>query len=775
MPDLVLARILGAGLALVLQRISVDKLVYNCGAYGFEAALGAAIVHACLGVHAQLDVYAAAVTLLVVVLCDQLMSVLVLLVIHWHGGSMSRADVREVLLPACTLSVVSTAASVGLLLLVQVGALGVGVVLVSAVVATVAYRGYIATTRRHQRLELLHEFVNGGVGAESLSDVARQLLTRIRSLLRAESAEILLLTDAGRPEQSPGESASNPVRSAQQVTRIVDDEVAGFRTEQATAVLDWTTIRAVDQAEPLLAARSSKDRAVRRWLQEQGHRDAIVVPLPASSGYVGTLSVINRLGETATFTPDDLTLLLTLTGHFAVAAGSARLVERLAYDASHDALTGLANRAHLARKIHEHQEAAAARPDPTIVLLLDLDRFKEVNDGLGHAAGDRLLTVVAQRLREYLPRDATVARLGGDEFAALVPNHHTSEQSAVEFGERLAMYLARPVAVEEALVTPDVSIGLALIDGATSDSDLLRQADTAMYAAKSGDRTVAVYHPDMDRGRVENLALLTDLRSALLEHREQIAVYYQPKLDLQTRRVISAEALVRWNHPSLGVLGPDRFIALAETTGLIGHFLPVVLDAALAECRRWREDGHDLSIAVNLSARNVSDPTLPECVAQALHDARVPANRLILEITESSVISDPQQALQVLNQLANLGVVISLDDFGTGYSSLSYLQRLPVREVKIDRSFVQGLERSDPRPSRALISSITGLGAHLGLRVVAEGVESEATMDELHQLGCHVAQGFHISRPVPAADFRTWLKHSDPPQDDMPLRLVNAT
>jgi EAL domain-containing protein (putative c-di-GMP-specific phosphodiesterase class I) len=260
----------------------------------------------------------------------------------------------------------------------------------------------------------------------------------------------------------------------------------------------------------------------------------------------------------------------------------------------------------------------------------------------------------------------------------------------------------------------------------------------------------------------------------LRDHPEQLAVYYQPKIDLQTRRVVSAEALVRWNHATLGVLSPDRFIPLAETTGLIEQFTPVVLAAALAQCRRWRDDGHDISVAVNLSARNVGNPRLPERVAQALAHARVPASSLILEITESSIIADPVQTLHVLHALADLGVTISLDDFGTGYSSLSYLQRLPVREVKIDRSFVQGLTGDDPRPSRALIASIASLCASLGLRVVAEGVETASVLDELSDLGCDIGQGHHIARPVPHDAFSRWLAERAAANrgDDSALSLV---
>ncbi|MGH8860273.1 MAG: putative bifunctional diguanylate cyclase/phosphodiesterase, partial [Jatrophihabitantaceae bacterium] len=335
----------------------------------------------------------------------------------------------------------------------------------------------------------------------------------------------------------------------------------------------------------------------------------------------------------------------------------------------------------------------------------------------------------------------------------------------------VAAALARPVSVDEALLTADASIGIALGSQAKA-SDLLRRADTAMYAAKAGDAAVAVYHRDMDRGRVENLALLADLRTSLRERPEQFTLHYQPKIDLATREVVSAEALVRWNHPELGIIAPDRFIPLAEASGLIDQFTPLILEMALRECRRWVDLGRDMTVAVNLSARNVGDESLPQQVTTALAREGLPASRLIVEITESSIIAEPQPTLGVLTVLANLGVCISLDDFGTGYSSLSYLHRLPAREVKIDKSFVQGLTTRNRGASHALVSAITSLGRNLGLRVVAEGAETDAVLDELQALGCEVAQGYTIARPMPADRFVGWLE-ARPPRSE-PLALVQG-
>ncbi|WP_408657260.1 putative bifunctional diguanylate cyclase/phosphodiesterase [Jatrophihabitans sp.] len=742
----VIARLAAAMIAFILQRINFDKILYNGAAYACEAALDATIVHLWLSQRDQIDLWTVAVVLTVVAGVDQLMSLLVLSLIRLHNGPLSPREVADVLVSAAALSAVSCAFAVIVLLLLGNGALGAGLVVLVIAVGAGAYRGHASTRRRHQALTLIHEFVSDGVGAESLEQLAGQLLSRIRQLLRAATVEVMIV-DGQLANLGAARSDAEP--TAALTLTIGEDEnlMVGRRTVDYS---DWIAVRALIQEEPTLAARTTKDRGLRRWLLERGVRDAVVVALPLSSGSAGTLTVMDRLGETATFVEDDLTLLQTLTGHLAVAIRSTRLVEKLGYDATHDSLTGLSNRAHLSEQINL---VLSTGTGAATVLLLDLDRFKEVNDILGHDVGDRLLKVVADRLRGCLPAYATVARLGGDEFAVLLPG----VDDAAELAELVADTLAEPVRFEEAMLTPESSVGVAVTNGLSAQPDLLRQADTAMYEAKANDRRVAVYGPEMDRGRIERLALVADLRMALSDHPEQMLLHYQPKIDLQTGMVTGVEALVRWAHPTLGVLGPDRFIPLAESTGLIEGLTPLVLEAGLAECRKWTADGYPISVAVNLSARNISDPRLPDRVAAAIARIGLPADRVILEITESSVMGDPAQTLPVLHQLRDLGVCLSLDDFGTGYSSLSYLQRLPVGEVKIDRSFVQGLSGENRSSTRALIKTIIGLGADLNLRIVAEGVEDLATLDELRGLGCQVAQGYYISRPMAGADLHKWL------------------
>jgi diguanylate cyclase (GGDEF)-like protein len=744
---LIVTRLTGTVIAFIYQRIGPVKSCYNIAAYGFEAAVDSSLLWALLGQRDRLDLWSMATIMLVVLLVDQFMSALVLMLIRLHNEPLGFREISEVLITSALLSMVQTAFATIVLLLLADGVIGGLLVLMLVVLGTAIYRSYAATRRRHQALTLIHEFVAGGVGAESLMLLAEQLLSRIRGLLRAATVQVMIAESEDRLFAQPDGAASGAL-----MLTIGEDEtlrVGEARVDHS----DWVLVRALAQQEPTLAPRSTKDRALKRWLLDRDVRDALVVPLPESTGATGTLTVTDRLGETATFTEEDLTLLQTLTGHFGVAVRSTRLVERLGYEATHDSLTGLVNRSQLVHLVSEQK-----CPDALIgVLLLDLDRFKEVNDVLGHEAGDRLLRVVADRLTAAVPAEATVARLGADEFGVLMPRLTRGLDELTELADDLHRVLAEPIRFAEATLSAECSMGIAVSTDCAGKVDLVRQADTAMYEAKGNGQRLAAYGAHMDQGRIERLALLADLRAALTTNPEQLIMHYQPKLDLRTGSVEGVEALVRWNHPTLGVISPDRFIPLAESTGLIEQLTPLVLDLALTQCRAAIVGGQPLCVAVNLSARNVSDAELPNRIAAVLAKTGTPPSQLVLEITESSVMGDPAQTLPVLHRLRELGVCLSLDDFGTGYSSLSYLQRLPVSEVKIDRSFVTGLAGENPVSTRALISTIIGLGNALGLRIVAEGIEDQATLNQLRDMGCDVAQGYYIARPMAHQELSRWL------------------
>ena len=743
-PDLVRAWLVSAVVSLMLQRMNVDKILYNAAAYTFQAAVISTAVHAWLPAptHSLTD---GSLLVVIITVADQAMSLLVLWVIRLHTGSLSRAETVEVLVYAAALSVVCTVFAVAVVLLLHTGPIGVAAVCLLAALAVLIYRAFAATRRRHRSLQLIHDFVAVGVGAPSLSQLGFQALEQMRQALRASSATLMLLDESGEAQ-----STASPQLLHLQVTQDGSPRQWLAPLEHS----DWVRARSLHQGEATLATRSRKDTAIGRWLEVQQLRDALVAPLLLSDGApVGLITITDRLGDTATFTEEDRSLLKTLSGHLAVALRGARLVERLSHDASHDSLTGLANRAQL------HTAIRAARQDAadSAVLLLDLDKFKEVNDVLGHEVGDRLLVVVADRLRACLPENATIARLGGDEFAVLLPGLAAeATRTALALADTVHSALSEPVRFEEAVLTPTASIGVAL-DGAGPGLNLLRCADTAMYAAKHGQRQVVLYDPAMDRGRSERLALVGDLRSALNTRPNQFSVYFQPKISLTDGRVASVEALVRWNHPRLGTIAPDQFVPLAETSGLIGQLTVHILEQALRACGSWHRHGIDISVAVNLSARNLADPSLPHRILAILAASGLPPRQLILEITETSAMEDPDQVLPVLNQLHDLGIAISLDDFGTGYSSLAYLQKLPVQELKIDRSFVAGLTADASGNAHALISTIAALGHSLHLRIVAEGIE---TLEQLHavtKLGCHLAQGYYVCQPLPPEAVLPWL------------------
>jgi diguanylate cyclase (GGDEF)-like protein len=720
--QLIAARVLGSAVAFTIQRSPPSKATYNVAAYAAEAALDVVLVQLLVSESGELTARTAVACYVIVVLVDQLMMNLILQVIRWHQGGITQRVSAAVRVPAMLVSLLSTTAALATLILVREGALGVIVLAVFTVTAVAAYRGFQILHRRHEALEQVHDFVGLNSGSESAEDLAGRMLGQVRSLMRADTAELLLVEPDGPVQLSVGED--DVLRVVPDAWARSDEFVSLVRTSGSPALLPAGTRRASD----------------RSWLRARGVRDAVVVPLPRGSGD-GALMVLDRLGNTGSFTREDQAMLQTLAGHLSVAVRSSTLMDRLRYEATHDVLTGLANRSLLEQTLRS--ALAGDDRDAGAVLLLDLDRFKEVNDTLGHHVGDALLRSLARTIQATLPADATVARLGGDEFAAFLPRPGDAGQ-VTALAEALERALASPVQLPEAMLSTRASIGVALASAGGNESDLLRHADTAMYVAKEAGDAVVLYTSELDRGRAERLALLADLHLAL--DRNELRLAYQPKLDLVTDEVNSVEALVRWHHPRLGLLGPTVFVPLAEANGLIGPLTEHVLHEALGQCAEWRTQGVDVAVAVNLSARVVNNSALPALISAALLDAGVPASRLILEITESSVMDDYERAVPILERISAIGVMLSLDDFGTGYSSLAYLQQLPVSEVKIDRSFIAGLVTDEGR-SQVLVRAIISLATSLGHRVVAEGPEDVETLDLLRSMGCHLVQGFYVSRP----------------------------
>jgi diguanylate cyclase (GGDEF)-like protein len=427
------------------------------------------------------------------------------------------------------------------------------------------------------------------------------------------------------------------------------------------------------------------------------------------------------------------------------------------YEAIHDALTGLPNRV----LFRERVEQAIRAGEPATVMLMDLNHFKEINDTLGHHQGDRLLQEVATRLRATLRADDTVARLGGDEFAILVLG--AADPDAV--ADSLLARLREPFMVDGTTLQVGGSIGLARHPEHGADVEtLIQRADIAMYAAKAASSGYATFDPAQNHHSPRRLRLAAELRGAI--DRGELQLAYQPKADLRTGGIVGVEALARWEHPEIGEIDPAEFVPIAEQTGLIIAMTSAVLDAALARVAAWRALGHDLTIAVNLSARSFLDARLAAEIPQLLAAHDLPAACLELEITESMLMHDPRRARETLERLAATGVGLAVDDFGTGYSSLAHLKRLPVDTIKIDKSFVLDMVEDDA--DEAIVRSTIELAHNLGLRVVAEGVETAEAWVRLAALGCDFAQGFHLARPLPGPDLLAVLEA----ERREPLRLV---
>jgi diguanylate cyclase (GGDEF)-like protein len=429
--------------------------------------------------------------------------------------------------------------------------------------------------------------------------------------------------------------------------------------------------------------------------------------------------------------------------------------KQLEVQATHDTLTGLPNRSLLQMRLEQATRQARKGSVPIALLLLDLDRFKDVNDALGHEVGDLLLQEIGPRLQEHLRSTDLCARLGGDEFAIVLPA--TDEAQAIQIAHRLLSALIKPFLIDNHGFEIGGSIGIAFTPQQGFDfTTLLRYADIAMYVAKRNQSGYAVYTHEIDHNSPRKLTLVSELRQAIADG--GLLMHYQPKILLSSGQMMGVEALVRWLHPVHGLIQPDEFIPLAERTGLIGPLTYWVLDRSIRQCRDWERSGLHIKMAVNLSTRSLYDEELIPTVKGLLELYQVSPSQLTLEITESTLMEDPERAYQVLASLRTLGVSISLDDFGTGYSSLAYLKRLPLDEIKLDKTFVLGLSGDADPTDVAIVQAVIAMARPLNCKVVAEGVENLESWKLLQKFGCDLAQGYHFSRPLPAGALEQWAR-----------------
>ena len=748
-----LVLLLSRGLAMVVSeiqhRVVGVKAAVNIALVTVESGVALALFHAFhVGELTHPGSWPAAY--LAILVADAVSALFVALAITVTQGRPSRRDLALFLPPYIIGGLLS--ASLGILAVIALRAEpGAGALLAMVgLLVLLSYRAYAALARRHATLSEINAFAQRVVGASGGDELVGLLLRDVTRLLAADSA-VLWLREP--PPDLPALLCFDADGEPEPVAVLTPRPDLAVRAEAGRSVL---------------IPRGSKDPL----LAQQGVRDVVMVPLLGGGDKaMGMLEVRDRLGDTSTFGDDDIRLAEALAAHVGTALQNDRLLERSVYDATHDALTGLPNRGLLT-----HRLAEVLAVGPAAVLIVDLDRFGQINDTLGAASGDEVLIQVGRRMSEQAPPGATVARVGNDEFSMLLPGI-----------EEMSDALAAAKAVREALLEPVHVSGLAL-DGSGAvgvavsplhgrDAQLLlRRAEAALRLAKDGEPPVQAWRASLDSTDPRRLALIGELRKAL--ERDELVLHYQPKVALQSSRdrpagtVTGVEALVRWQHPVEDLLQAEEFLPMAERTGLIVPLTAVVLKLALSQCRAWLDAGKRIPVAVNLSVRGLLDPQLPATIARLLSTYDLPPEMLSLEITESSVMRDVPRAMPVLERLARSGISLSVDDFGTGYSSLAYLRRLPVSEVKIDKSFVQDMavDESDA----AIVETILGLARHLQLRVVAEGVEDERTRDRLADMGCDVGQGYLFSRPVSADRFTTWLAMREQPLRRGPIRLVGG-
>jgi diguanylate cyclase (GGDEF)-like protein len=738
--------LLGCGLMLLLdRRLPPVKLVFNIGQLALHACIAILIVHLLAGSSGQVDTRTWVSALIATQVSSLLASSLIAVAISLSEGLVSPATLGRML--GTDLVVTTSNASLGLCgaVIAAADARALPLLLVPAVTLFAAYRAYLSERERHKRLEFLYEANRTLARSREIAPALEGLLVRSLEAFRAELAEIVLFGS----EENPSLRTLLGPGSYRELMEPVDSQVA----DELRSLLERSG-GAITLDSPFGGGR------LQRYLEGRGVTHAMVAPLPGEERVIGAIMLANRFGVVRSFDRDDLRLLDTLAGNASVALQYDRLEqavtqlsvlqEQLHHQAYHDPLTSLANRSLFTDKV---RGAIADRRGELAVLFIDLDDFKTINDSLGHAAGDELLVSVATGLRACLRPEDLVARLGGDEFAVMVRDSHDAQAAAVNVARRIMEAFVLPVDVGSESVAVYVSVGIATSHGGEfTAEELIRDADVAMYKAKtSGKGHFQVFHPSMGAAVLERHGLKEELRVAI--ERQELTLYFQPIVELDTGRVVAEEALVRWEHPRRGLVGPSEFVPLAEETGLILSLGQYVLEEACQHACRWQArraadpTGGDVAVHVNLSAVELRDPELVPRVRATLESADVDPRSLVFEITETVLLDDSERVSATIGELRALGARFALDDFGTGYSSLSYLHTLPFDQLKIAKSFVDGLARGGRESS--FVRMIIELARTLGVTVIAEGIESHEQVHALVRLECDLGQGFHLGRPEP--------------------------
>jgi diguanylate cyclase (GGDEF)-like protein len=738
-PEALLAGgLVGNALVLLVHRRQVPiKLAFNLAVFAVEAAVALGVFHALLGSHAAMSGVGWGAVFAGTLAASVVSSLLIALVVATTGGG--GADqlrrLRAVLAFALPATALNTAIGLAGARLMWHDPMASAILVIPVVAVALTYRGYLAERAKHERMRLLYESIRAFQTVRGVDATIVTLLARAREMFDADVARLSLpaLDEDGRNcfVLGPGDNA-----------RLVAEPCSDSET------------RLLGKRHSRVMPRGRRFGATAEYLERHGLRDAMLVAISGDGGVFGTLLVANRRSDVESFTSGDLALLEAFAGQAAASIAKGRLETELHDRAFHDGLTGLANRALLSLRLDAALQRTDRPPLGPAVLFLDLDDFKTVNDSLGHAVGDRLLTVVAERLRGCLRPSDTAARLGGDEFAILLDQvRAVSDASSV--AERMIAALRAPFTVDGTRVLIHASIGVVIATPERTVADeLLRDADIAMYRAKArGKGTWELFETSMQEQVRQRHLMKLDLERAL--ENGELVVHYQPIVALATHAILGVESLLRWRHPRRGMVSPEDFVPLAEETGMISAIGRFVLRRSCIEAVQWSGMAPDFLLSVNLSGRQLRQEGFVAEVSSVLTETGFDASRLVLEITESVMVEDDEAVRHALLELKALSVRIAIDDFGTGYSSLSTLRDLPVDILKIAKPFIDGL--GGDGDDGAFAAAIVRLGQTLGLDMIAEGIERREQVDELRPLLCGMGQGYLFARPMEGALFTQLL------------------
>ncbi|HEX8939049.1 MAG TPA: EAL domain-containing protein [Candidatus Limnocylindrales bacterium] len=734
---------LGGAAALLIDRQPPIKVLFNFGHFLSSAVISVTVFHLLGGAEGLPGPIAWAATFAATLSVSVFAAFSIALVISASGAAPQFQKLPQMLQSGALFAVTNTSMALLAVTILWFNPIAIWLLAIPVATLFVAYQAYLGERHKHESLELLYESSRIFQRSPELDSAMLALLEHVRNMFRTDVAQILLTGPEGLFTTSVG-----PGDRQERMTDGSDrDLLARAATEGHSFV-----------CEPPagIPSASAADRLFRQ---------ALVSPLRGESGLIGAILVSDRAGDAGEFTADDHRLLDTVANQAAVAlengrleqslAELSRLKEELRHQAYHDALTGLPNRVQFIEQV-EALLALPTAPAVPVVLFLDLDNFKVVNDTLGHALGDRLLQEVADRLRTSIRSVDVAARLGGDEFGILL-----SDTPELADALRLADRIIRTLRVPFLLAGQDVNVGASIgvaAGPAENAAELLRNADVAMYTAKArGKARVSVFAPEMHAAIIERHELSRDLAGAL--SRGEIALHYQPIIELATGRTTAVEALVRWHHPTRGYVPPDIFIPLAEESGAILELGDWILSEGCRQAAEWAEAGGPsagLSVTINLSPLQIHQPGFIERVLAVLDETGADPGRIVLEVTETAMFRDLEATIRKLERLREQHIRIAVDDFGTGYSSLGYLRRFPIDILKIAREFV-GLDEGRAE-DWVFARAIVALGRALDLTIIGEGIERVGQAGRLRDLGCDLGQGYLYSRPMPAREIPDFLR-----------------